>query len=205
MTIKSKFPGTCNKCNCRFAAGEDILWSKNVIGASHATVAACAEAMRQKAASGAVQTSIDLTSIVKFIQAARDRGLKFPKLRVLDPTGKVEIQMGLTVKGLAPGSLWLKVHTPFGMNYYGSVRPTGSITGALATDPTMQKHLTYVAENPAAAAKEYAALMCQCSFCGLQLTDAGSVEVGYGPVCAKHWNLPHSPRGTPQLSPVPAL
>ena len=27
-------------------------------------------------------------------------------------------------------------------------------------------------------------------------TDAGSVEVGYGPTCAKRWNLPHTPRGS---------
>ena len=42
------------------------------------------------------------------------------------------------------------------------------------------------------------------SFCALPLTDAGSVEVGYGPVCAKHWGLPHTPKGTPTVSPAAA-
>lgn len=47
--------------------------------------------------------------------------------------------------------------------------------------------------------------MCRCSFCGLALTDEGSVEVGYGPVCAKRWGLPHQPHGVRVLTSVPSL
>lgn len=32
-----------------------------------------------------------------------------------------------------------------------------------------------------------------CSFCQRELTDAGSLEVGYGPICADRWGLPHAP------------
>ena len=122
-----------------------------------------------------------------------------PKLRILDVTGKNEIKLSLTRVGAAPGSLSV-VHALTG--YIGSVRPDGKVVGALATAIPLQQHLLRIAQNPAAAAKEYAALMCRCSFCSQPLTDAGSVEVGYGPICAKHWGLPHTAVGTPTLGAV---
>ena len=57
-----------------------------------------------------------------------------------------------------------------------------------------------VAADPAAAAKAYGALMGRCSFCDTAITDEGSVEVGYGPVCAKRFGLPHTPKGTKVLA-----
>lgn len=107
--------------------------------------------------------------------------------------------MSLTKSGAAPGSLAIVI----GGNYYGAIRPDGRMTQDLAKDIATQKYLLVVAENPINAAKEYAALMGLCSFCGKELTDAGSVEVGYGPVCASHWGLPHKPQGTPQVGSAP--
>jgi len=63
-------------------------------------------------------------------------------------------------------------------------------------------HLLKVAADPARAAREYAALMGACSFCGLPLTDAGSVRVGYGPICAGNWGLPWTREGVPVLGEV---
>jgi len=34
-----------------------------------------------------------------------------------------------------------------------------------------------------------------CCYCGSELTDARSVEAGYGPTCAKKWDLPWGPKG----------
>jgi hypothetical protein len=44
--------------------------------------------------------------------------------------------------------------------------------------------------------------MCRCSFCGLALTDEGSVFMGYGPICARNYGLPHVALGTYELLPV---
>ena len=39
-----------------------------------------------------------------------------------------------------------------------------------------------------------------CCYCGTELTDARSVEAGYGPTCAKKWRLPW---GTREPAPLP--
>ena len=62
--------------------------------------------------------------------------------------------------------------------------------------------LATIAGNHAEAALAYGALMCKCSFSNLPLTVAGSVEVGYGPTCAKKWGLPRQPKGTPGVQAV---
>jgi hypothetical protein len=49
--------------------------------------------------------------------------------------------------------------------------------------------------DPAKAAAEYGHKTGNCCFCGLQLDNMASVAVGYGPVCAKKWGLPHSYSG----------
>lgn len=195
MTIISKFNGKCGACGGRIKAGETINWQRGS-GATHATLAACAAAKEQAAA--AAKPSIDLKPVADFLKAAQERGLKSPKLRVLAMDGKTEMRLGITRGGIAPGSISVKL----GDEFVGCVRPTGQTTNALSSDSKMQEHLLAVAQNPAKAAKEYAALMGLCSFCGKQLTDAGSVEVGYGPICADKYGLPHKPQGTPALHTV---
>lgn len=207
--MQSRFPGTCTACGCKFPQGEQIAYTKGV-GARHATLPQCSAAkaarFAQQAPAPTPQT-LDLKLIVDFLTAAQSRGLKRPKLRVLHLDGKTELRLGLTTTGVAPGSLSVVV----GQDYVGGVRPNGDVAGArlfntllkpLTQWPELQAHLLKIAKNPAAAAKEYAALMGLCSFCGKQLTDAGSVEVGYGPICADKWGLSHTPKGTPTLQEV---
>lgn len=196
--MKSKFAGKCERCRIPFGPGIDIEWKRGA-GATHATVQQCTDAMNAQTRTLIERPVLDLKPIVKFLQAAQDRGLKRPKLRVLGTDGFTEMRIGLTTRGQAPGSISVSEDKH---GFLGCVRPNGEMTSVLALDTVLQKHLLRISENPAAAAKEYAALMCKCSFCGLPLTDAGSVEVGYGPVCAKHWGLPHVPFGTPILHPV---
>lgn len=196
MTLRAKYAGTCARCGLSIPAGAWIEWERGK-GATHASVADCTAAQAaQPAGDIAGPAPLSLAGIVAFLEAAKARGLQAPKLRVLAPDGKTEMRLRLTEKGKAPGSLSVTV----GGEYIGAVRPTGETTGQLATAPAVQAQLIAVSEDPAAAAKAYAALMGLCSFCALPLTDAGSVEVGYGPVCADRWGLPHQPKGTPVLT-----
>lgn len=203
MTIRSKFAGICKACGCSFNAGDEIEWTK-ANGARHATINACAAAKALRASqappTGQFVATLNLQPLVKFLQDARDRGLKHPKLRILDVLGSSELVIGLTLGGAHPGTLSV---VDSQKNFIGGVRPDGSVIGKLTNDRVLQGHLINVAIDPAAAAKKYAVLMCRCSFCGLPLTDEGSVEVGYGPVCAAHWGLPHSPKGTSNPVHVP--
>lgn len=197
--MTARFSGYCATCRQPIAAGETIRFDGKP---NHVTAEGClaarraAEVRQASAPATPAAPAIDLSTIRNFIAAAKTRGLKFPKLRVLDVDGTTELSLGLTVQGHNPGSVSVKRNG----EYVGLIREDGATRGAIT--PALAAHLVSIAADPAAAAKRYAVLKCRCSFCGLELTDEGSVEVGYGPVCAKHWGLPHAPKGTKAVAVV---
>jgi len=175
-------------------AGEAIDWNRDTRTVTHATQAGCDAANAAKAQTPEVK--LDLSGIVAFLKAAQERGLKFPKLRVLDADGRTELRLHLTTMGSAPGSVSVK-HEGV---WVGMVRPDGEVRGQLAGNQDRQRVLVGVAADPDKAAKSYAAVMNRCCFCGKDLTDDGSVEAGYGPVCAEKWGLEHHRKGTKVLA-----
>lgn len=202
MTMYSKYNSSCKSCGFGILIGDPINWSRGY-GATHIDKNAC-EMARGRAEIARAQREVlapkaDLKPIADFLTAAKTRGLKSPKLRVLARDGNTELRLAITKGGIAPGS----ISVALGGEFIGCVRPTGAVVGKLAGDSEMVNHLLIVSSNPAAAAKEYAAVMGLCSFCGKQLTEEGSVEVGYGPVCADKWGLPHKYKGTKVLGAVP--
>lgn len=198
MVISARFDSICSVCHCQIKSGESIDWQRGQ-KARHATLAQCNAAKAAAPASPKMDRN-ELTKLIDFLNDAVKRGLKHPKVRFLGVDGATEVRLSLTTRGQAPGSLAVVSNG----NYYGAVRPDGTVTGPLSSDKDMQKRLIRIAEDPIAAAREYAALMCNCSFCGKELTDAGSVQVGYGPICAKHFGLPHTPLGTSIIGQVHA-
>lgn len=202
-TMTAKFNGKCKACGAFIPAGTIINYARGY-GARHVSCDAAKAARAANFAAAPVAAPapaapvLDLKSIADFLHAAVARGLKSPKLRVLADGGR-EMRLNITRKGVEPGSIAVAVAGTF----TGCVRMNGEVTAGLARDPALQARLLAVALDPAKAAKDYAALMGRCSFCNLPLTDAGSVEVGYGPVCAAHWGLPHAPKGTPALQAIP--
>lgn len=201
MTIQAKFNSKCPACKASILVGEKVEWQRGT-PARHATATQCFEAQQRDAAQPKLDVEparLTLSPIVQFLQAAKDRGLKRPKLRVLDIDGRTELRLSITTAGYNPGSVAVKR----GDMFIGLVKPSGEMTREVVGSPALQAHLAQIAKDPARAAKDYAAVMCQCSFCGKPLTDVGSVDVGYGPVCAKNWGLPHSALGTSVLLPVP--
>ena len=132
--------------------------------------------------------------------AAQARGLSYPKARFLAPGGRGELRLTLAgPRSKVPGSIQVYVAN----QWVGRVEPPdGRVTGSLASEPALLDMLVMIANNPAEAAQAYGALTCRCSFCGLPLTDDGSVEVGYGPTCAKRWGLPHQPKGVRRVQEV---
>lgn len=199
MVMTSKFAGRCKACGISFPAGMTIEWTREA-GARHITANGCEMAKLIAAAAAPVAVveapKVDASSVVAFLTAAKDSGLKFPKARFLAPDGVRELRLSLAGAGSkAPGSVQVVV----GEQWIGRINADGAVVGSLATNGAVLATLAEIVKNPAAAAKAYGALMSRCSFCNLQLTDAGSVEVGYGPVCAKHYGLPHTAKGTPSV------
>lgn len=207
-TMTAKFAGTCKACNGNIAAGDLIVWTR-AIGATHLKPEQCLAAQhaaKLRAASNPAQVIGGAAAIAAFILAARDRGLKFPKARFLAPCvpSATPAEMRLSIAGersKVPGS----INVMIGGEWIGRIdATTGAVSRGIEAFDGLVATLAAIASNPAAAAKAYGALMCRCSFCNLALTDAGSVEAGYGPVCADKWGLPHVAKGTPVLSKVAA-
>lgn len=195
-TITSRFTGTCKACGASFPAGTIIQWSR-AAGARHADLAVC-EAARIAQANRPAPTPVtmDGAPIAAFLQAALDRGLKFPKVRFLTRDSR-ELRLSLAGSGSRyPGAVQVKV----GDEWAGRIQSDGTVAGPLAAMPELLGTIETIAADPAKAAQAYGALAGRCSFCHLALTDAGSVEVGYGPICAKSYGLPHQPKGTPMVA-----
>lgn len=186
-TMTSKFPGFCQTCKQKFPAGTLITWSK-ATGAAHSVCPPAPKAPEPVAA-------VDVANIVAFLRSASK--LKFPKLRVLDPHSTGELTLAPSSK--YPGALFVRDATA---GRIGGIKADGQPFGAIANDSAMLDHLRKVNAAPLDAAKRYAAIKCNCSFCSLPLTDEASVEAGYGPVCAKHYGLPHKAKGTVELKHV---
>lgn len=55
-------------------------------------------------------------------------------------------------------------------------------------------------DNPKQAAKIYGQKYGYCCFCQRELVEQSSVYLGYGPVCAEKWGLPHGQTGTFDMS-----
>lgn len=197
----SKFQGRCTRCGTYFPAGTRIEWAAGK-GAKHADTGACAVAEANKV-EAPTAAPLNMKPIADFILAAKARGLKWPATRFLAPGGG-ELRLSVAGPGSkAPGSIQVKIDDA----WIGRVEPNGTVYGfKLVARTDVQATLTAIAADPVAAAKAYGALTCRCSFCNRSLTDEGSVEVGYGPVCAKHFGLPHSAKGAKALTTtVPSL
>jgi len=196
--MTAKFAGVCKACGVWFPAQTPILWVAGS-GATHVSPAACAAAKAAKqaavAATPAPQATFSMAPIAAFLTKATAT-LKFPSVRFLAPGGG---ELRLYVAGprsKAPGSIQVLVNDA----WLGRLTPAGEVHGKLSREDAVLATLSTIAADPAKAAKEYGALRGACSFCNKALTDAGSVEVGYGPVCAKHYGLPHKPKGTTVLT-----
>lgn len=212
MIITSKFDSYCANCRSDIKAGTRVNWIRGVKGVTHADASICAdrrktdEAMAmnietgyQKALTAAradrPTVTVNAKPMADFLSAARDRGLKFPKVNFLttDKRTLVLSLAGSTSK--YPGSVQVKVDG----EWIGRVEPDGNVAGPLSRNATMVQTLAIIAGDPAQAAKAYGAVTGACSFCRRELTDAGSVEVGYGPICADKYGLPHTPKGSAKI------
>ena len=202
--MTAKFPGTCSSCQRRFDAGTTILYNSDTRKAAHADAATCRAAAATPAPAPRPTVTADGKPIADFLLAAKARGLKWPKVSFLAPDG-VGQEITLSVAGdqsKVPGSIQVKLDG----EWVGRIEPDGKVVGRqLADSASLLTELAVIASDPAAAAKRYGMATGNCSFCAAKLTDAGSIEVGYGPVCARRWGLPHKHIGTPTMSAVPVV
>jgi hypothetical protein len=193
MPVKvARFASPCKRCNGQIAVGAPIIWGQAESSYVHEVCGA-----RQPAAP---RQTLLLPNIREFIQRATDSGLKRPKLRFLGPDGKSELRVSLADLQQFAGNIRVKL----GGEFVGRIAPDGNVFGhRLSARPDLLRELAAAEADPVAAAKRYGAIMQHCTFCGLPLTDAGSVEMGYGPICAANYSLPWIGLGVPEVRTVP--
>jgi hypothetical protein len=56
----------------------------------------------------------------------------------------------------------------------------------------MKQAIRALVADPVNICKVVGQQFAHCCFCGLELTQRDSVAVGYGPICAEKWGLPHA-------------
>lgn len=117
--------------------------------------------------------------------------LKHPRIRLMTGDGAVIV---LTVAGQTarvPGSINVTSPGSFSdRTWYGRIHSDGRWEPSRMAPSSLAATLADLAADPAAAAAAYGRMTGYCCFCERELTDARSVAVGYGPICAGHYGLP---------------
>lgn len=147
-----------------------------------------------------VVATLDLKNINKLFDKAKIH-LKFPKIALglkNDPNG-----LRITLSGSAnPGCISLHSVVKQTSNrwwgvkrvFYGRIAPNGDVTVSDRAPAEMVDLLKEFAADPAKVAASHGHLTGNCCFCSLPLSDERSTAVGYGAVCADHYDLPWGAR-----------
>lgn len=149
-----------------------------------------------------VETVGSMQGLIGLFQTAK-KHLKYPAIMLQLEDGS---PVKLAISGpnsKTPGYVQVTDGGPFGANkWYGRVSPEGAWEKGKAAEADhamgrkVQTLLKAMAADPAATASQYGKLTGRCCFCNKGLDDPKSTAVGYGPVCAKNYGLPHGVKAT---------
>ncbi len=142
--------------------------------------------------------TVFFANIVGFLKAAQSRrpNGRLPKVGFSLASGaKVVIKLaGPTSKYV--GSAHVSDGGPYGANvWYGTIAPDGAWRPSRNATSEVSAVLDGFNEDPAGYADAEGRRTGFCCFCGRELSDereGGSLDRGYGPICARNYGLPHS-------------
>ena len=136
-------------------------------------------------------TDLDPDGLIKIFAmftSAHESKLQRPAIRLADDTGS---RLHLSLAGEASknaGCIYVKQEKG-DKAYYGKITPQGRFLPVSSCPTTVEGQLQAFAADPEAIATKYGKLTGHCCFCGRNLTDDRSTDVGYGPVCAGKFGL----------------
>lgn len=134
----------------------------------------------------AAAAPVNVGSMARIVDMFAKVDLKQPKLFVRDEQG---CKFKLMPSTREPGSIAV-FEDGTERGFRGTITPAGDFKTRDAR-PALVDALRRFACDPVKAAKLYGTETGACCFCGRELTDPQSVAVGYGPICADKWGLPH--------------
>lgn len=151
------------------------------------------KASKQSAPAPAPQApvGIDVTRIADMFARVRAAGAKDPRVRIR--AGEMKAVFYVEAHGKYAGQVKVADHPGKRNTLYGFLRgnmfhPTRDCTDAL------RDAIVRLAADPAAEAHAYGQGTSHCCFCGLELTDSVSIDLGYGPICEEKWLGVSTPR-----------
>jgi len=127
----------------------------------------------------------DLRRVFKMLDEARRCGIKHPAIRVQLGDSVVKLTLA-GERSRFPGAI-NAVRTE-DRSWMGRVLRSGEVH---IRDESLLDKLKLLASDPVNTCRLYGRRLNHCCFCGRELENHVSVELGYGPVCAKHYGLPH--------------
>lgn len=139
-----------------------------------------------------VDLGVSAAGIIALFNAAKVGKKKHPKVR-LNASGQ---EIVLSVAGSSakvPGSINVTSKGGFhDRDWYGRIHPDGRWEPSAKGKKIelLEDLLFQFAQDPAGVAAAYGKMTGACCFCLKPLDTDESLAVGYGPTCAKKWNLP---------------
>jgi hypothetical protein len=133
-------------------------------------------------------------NLYSLFQYAVSQNLKYPKIRLQFQNDTIVVKLAGS-KSRYEGQLMVTNDAGYGSpnsRYFGRVDQNGAIVAGRDLTAAVESLLEEFAANPVEVAQRYGKLTGNCMFCDKKLDDPVSAAVGYGPVCAKKWNLPHN-------------
>lgn len=139
----------------------------------------------------AAPVAVNLAPIVRMLERA---GLHVKRPRITFnaiPGADHPVQIKLATSGRHLGSAHVTDGMPYGENrYFGRIEAEGAFVSGRDLTECVRQWLIALAADPARIAGAYGQSSGACCFCNRELTDARSLTVGYGPICADHYGLP---------------
>lgn len=138
----------------------------------------------------APQPVAELPNCLRYLQNARDNGLKYPKLRLVDSSGaRIVLQLAGS-RSRNPGSVNITDGRRYPDNrWFGRIDTDGKFTPARNCPPEVVETLVEIDKDPANAVKVQGQRTGQCCCCGRELTNEVSIELGIGPICRERFGL----------------
>lgn len=155
----------------------------------------CEKAVTGKAAVAAQVAHLgDYSAVYAMFAKAKAAGLQKPKIKLKAATGQTVVLRLSGASSAVPGVINItngKGYNTPAAKWYGRIFKDGKYEkSGKVNDPAVDALLADLAKNPAQVTAFYGKQTGNCCFCGLALTDAKSVTVGYGPICAGKYGLP---------------
>lgn len=135
-----------------------------------------------------MEVGIDVSKLIEWFDTAAEN-LKYPKVEFPN-------EVSLSRKGgraRNPGEIEVTNGAKWGdpaRRWYGTIRRDGHFTPSRDCTEDVTQVVTDFAKSPHTYIAEAQKLAGNCCFCRGELTTERSRAAGYGPTCAKNWELP---------------